>query len=76
MWPKLIVPLQIDLAIEAGRYLFRRSANPSRLRTAVPDAAEVSVQRGKGRQELTGRRDAVSMRRVSVVGVSDAGKTT
>jgi hypothetical protein len=26
--PKLIVPLQIDLAMELGRYLLSRSANP------------------------------------------------
>jgi hypothetical protein len=28
MYPKLIVPVQIDLAIEAGRNLFGRAANP------------------------------------------------
>jgi hypothetical protein len=27
--PKLILPLQIDLAIEVGRYPFGRSATPS-----------------------------------------------
>jgi hypothetical protein len=28
LYPNVIVPLQIDLAIELGRYLFSRSANP------------------------------------------------
>jgi hypothetical protein len=28
IYPNELVPLQIDLAIEVGRYLFRRSANP------------------------------------------------
>ena len=30
--PKLMVPLQIDLAIGVGRYLFRRLPNPGRAR--------------------------------------------